>query len=239
MLQLSARLLMGQGDYGPSHSPPSASNAQARDLLCEAWAAGRRPGRAEAAFFRAAAYLHAGAPQQALKDARVALAYGPRPDDYSTGSGGGGGSSGALITTVAGTVADATVGAVPADPQLRSAWPAALAALAGAHEGLADNVPAALAMQRALELDPGNEDYAEALERLLRRIPEDCAAALQVLLLLAWWCIARLHACIAPGAQQGEEMRRSCSSSNHCRPAAPRGWRRTWRPPRRRRSPSS
>lgn len=35
-------------------------------------------------------------------------------------------------------------------------------------------------MQRALELDPECEDYQEAVERLMRRIPEACAEALRV-----------------------------------------------------------
>lgn len=150
-------------------------------MLCEAWAGGRRPGKAEAAFFRGAAYLAAGSPQQALKDARFALAYGPRLDEgtcgalvvASSGSGGsfapGGGAAPAPIEPAGGTAA------------ARSAWPAALALLSAAHEGLADNVLAALAAQRAHELDPENVDYAEAVERLIRRIPEACAAALQVI----------------------------------------------------------
>ncbi len=42
------------------------------------------------------------------------------------------------------------------------------------------HLPAHSTVQRALELDPECEEYEEALERLLRRIPEDCAAALRV-----------------------------------------------------------
>lgn len=79
-------------------------------------------------------------------------------------------------------------GAAPAEPAepvggaaaAGSAWPAALGLLCAAHEGLADNVAAALAAQRAHELDPENGEYGVALDRLLRRIPEACAAALQV-----------------------------------------------------------
>ncbi|PRW44407.1 UBA TS-N domain-containing [Chlorella sorokiniana] len=161
---------------------------EARDVLCATWAARRRPGKAEAGFFRAAAYLHAGCPEQALKDARYALVYGPQLEgsgvtalvpsgsgpggNPAAGSGGQGGDAG-------------PEGSAPAAPpplvvqQALSAWPAGLALLSAAHEALADNVPAALAMQRALELDPECEDYQEAMERLLRRIPEDCAEALR------------------------------------------------------------
>ncbi|KAK9830094.1 hypothetical protein WJX72_009753 [[Myrmecia] bisecta] len=53
------------------------------------------------------------------------------------------------------------------------------AAQSAAYEGLQDNVPAALAMQIALELEPGSEEYESDLERLMRRIPDPPAAALQ------------------------------------------------------------
>lgn len=205
----------------------------------------RRPGKAEAGFFRAAAYLNAGCPEQALKDARYALVYGPQlegsgvtalvpsgsGDQGSSAAGGGqggvgGGQSGAGAAALP-----------PAVQQPLSAWPAGLALLAAAHEALAENVPAALAMQasdrgqghllavcsclllcrrslhpsaaarlggarpatiqaahqqqlmpspclppmqRALELEPECEDYQEAIERLMRRIPEACAEALRV-----------------------------------------------------------
>lgn len=53
-------------------------------------------------------------------------------------------------------------------------------------------------MQRAVELDPEFEPYQEALERLLRRIPEACAEALRVRVFvcgLGGWqgCVA--HTC--------------------------------------------
>ena len=59
----------------------------------------------------------------------------------------------------------AAAGGPPAPPPAAevgrtSAWPAALALLSGALEAVADNVYAALAAQRALELDPENGSYA-------------------------------------------------------------------------------
>ena len=163
---------------------PACTHArrQARDLLCDAWAAGRRPGKAEAAFFRAAAYLAAGAPQQALKDARFALAYGPRLEGPPGSSAG---TLSALVPAAGGSNAGADAAPEPAEPvggaaAAGSAWPAALGLLSAALEGLADNVAAALAAARARELDPENGEYEVALDRLLRRVPEACAAALQV-----------------------------------------------------------
>eukprot|EP00887_Chlorella_sp_A99_P005594 scaffold1.g5594.t1 len=138
-LRLEAALLRG---------PVRAGDA--RDLLCAAWAAGRRPGRAEAALLRGAAYLEAGDAAQAAKDARVALVYCPR---LPGGDGGGGG------------------GGAPA-------WPAAHALQSAALEAQASNTPAAIAAAKACEMDPECWRYAEALERLSRRIPEAHAAAL-------------------------------------------------------------
>lgn len=112
-------------------------------MLCATWAALRRPGKAEAGFFRAAAYLNAGYPEQALKDARYALVYGPQLEGTATTS---------LVPSAAGSegssggAAGAAAAPVPSG-QLLSGWPAGLALLSAAHEGLADNVPAALAMQ--------------------------------------------------------------------------------------------
>lgn len=54
---------------------------ESRDLICGAWARGRAPGRAEAAFFRGFAYLNAEDSEQAEKDATVALVYGPKAED--------------------------------------------------------------------------------------------------------------------------------------------------------------
>lgn len=154
---------------------------QARDLLCAAWAQGRRPGKAESAFLRAAAYLHAGNAQQALKDSRFALVYGPQLEAAPAAS------AAAALLPIAATPGEAGSSAAAAAAhtaaaavQQQPAWPAALALQSAALEALADNVPAALAMAKALELDPECEEYGEALERLLRRIPEPCAAALQV-----------------------------------------------------------
>ncbi|KAL4428216.1 hypothetical protein ABPG75_002305 [Micractinium tetrahymenae] len=169
---------------------------EARDLLCDAWAQARRPGRADAAFMRAAAYLHAGNARQAVKDLRLALVYGPQlegcPASWAQQAGAsadqssGGGSSSALVKRTGGAGKREPAAAPPELPPpaaaeaagQRSAWPAALGLFSAALEALADNVPAALAAQRAHQLDPENAEYAEALERLLRRIPEPCAAAL-------------------------------------------------------------
>lgn len=134
---------------------PWTAHLQARDVLCAAWAARRRPGKAEAGFFRAAAYLNAGCPEQALKDARYALVYGPQLEGSGvtalvpSGSGGegsseAGGSQGGVGEGESGAGAAALP---PAVQQPLSAWPAGLALLAAAHEALAENVPAALAMQ--------------------------------------------------------------------------------------------
>lgn len=131
---------------------------QARDLLCATWAARRRPGKAEAGFFRAAGYLNAGCPEQALKDARYALVYGPQLEgsgvtalvassgttDTPAGSSGQGGQAGGDSSGSAAPQIEAIVNPL-------SAWPAGLALLSAAHEALADNVPAALAMQASQE----------------------------------------------------------------------------------------
>ena len=169
----TAALALGISAVPPSrvHSP------QARDLMCEAWARQGGPSKAEAAFFRAAAYLNAGLAAQALKDARFALVYGPQVEEEQQEGGStldsdaaaGGGASGRATAERRGP-----------------AWPAALALLSGAHEALADNVPAALAMQQAAEMDPEAEEYGAAMERLMRRIPDDCAAALRVRVALRW-----------------------------------------------------
>jgi hypothetical protein len=169
---------------------------QARDLLCEAWAQARRPGRADTAFLRGAAYLAAANPKQALKDARVALVYGPQLDDLLSAEVDSeeevaAADAAAHRAIVPSTAADSDSGAAAnlletlppgAAAGRRSAWPAALALQSAALEGLTppDNVLAALSMARAAELEPDNEEYTAALERLMRRIPEPCAAALQV-----------------------------------------------------------
>ena len=178
-----------------STPPHPCRHPQARDLLCEAWAAGQRPARAEAAFLRGAAYLAAGNAKQALKDARFALVYGPQLDDLppaaaaasaaspAAGSAGAG-SSGAMVLSNGGGGGGGGMAADALPPGAgagrTSAWPAALALQSAALEALADNVLAALSMARAAELQPESEEYAAALERLMRRIPEECAAALQV-----------------------------------------------------------
>ncbi|KAI3428659.1 hypothetical protein D9Q98_007482 [Chlorella vulgaris] len=168
---------------------------EARDLLCEAWAQARRPGRADTAFLRGAAYLAATNPKQALKDARVALVYGPQLDDLLSTEADSeeevaAADAAAHRAIVPSTAADSDSGAAAnlletlppgAAAGRRSAWPAALALQSAALEGLTppDNVLAALSMARAAELEPDNEEYTAALERLMRRIPEPCAAALQ------------------------------------------------------------
>ena len=62
----------------------------------------------------------------------------------------------------------------------KPAWARALALHAAVLEAAADNTPAALAFQKAVELRPGVPLWQAALERLLRRIPDSHAAALQV-----------------------------------------------------------
>jgi tetratricopeptide (TPR) repeat protein len=181
--------------------------AQARDLMCEAWAEGRRPGRAAAALMRSAAYLGAGNAKQALKDARFALATGPQLDTSllrlaeeeekearvdlaekaanralapSNGGGGGGGGDGGGKKEAAPRLEDSLPPGALAGRT--SAWPAALALHSAALEALPqpDTVLAALSLARAAELEPENEEYAAGLERLMRRIPEHQAAALRV-----------------------------------------------------------
>ena len=119
-------------------------------MLCAAWAALRRPGKAEAGFFRAAAYLNAGCPEQALKDARYALVYGPQVEGAAVTSLVPGSASAAAADGAGASGGAAGAAAAPApapSAQALSGWPAGLALLSAAHEGLADNVPAALAMQ--------------------------------------------------------------------------------------------
>jgi tetratricopeptide (TPR) repeat protein len=60
-----------------------------------------------------------------------------------------------------------------------SAWPDALALQSAALEALGQNVPAVVAVSRALELSPSDEDAVAAQERLLRRVPEQYAIAVQ------------------------------------------------------------
>lgn len=229
----------------PSRWPRPVLLPQARDLLCDAWAQARRPGRAEAACMRAAAYLHAGNAQQAARDLRLALVYGPQldnppassaqqPNAASNSSNSG---SSAVVKRPGGAgkrEPEAEPPEPPPPPAMEaagrsSAWPAALGLFSAALEALADNIPAALAAQRvgcdrgwypclyaagrrlgglhshpqwlpvparllapicaplfpslsvqAHQLDPAIGEYAEAVERLQRRIPEPCAAALRV-----------------------------------------------------------
>ncbi|GAB4818861.1 hypothetical protein N2152v2_005907 [Parachlorella kessleri] len=157
---------------------------EACDLMCAAWARGRKPGRPEVAFFRSAAYLRAGHPQLALRDVRLALVYGPqaslvhlsRSAGSSTSS-----SSQALVPSNKGTKSSSEgAAAVPVEVPC---WSAALALQSAVLEAEGDNVPAALSMAKALEFAApeceAREAYEAALERLLRRIPEACARALQ------------------------------------------------------------
>lgn len=62
----------------------------------------------------------------------------------------------------------------------RSSWALAHALLAAILEAQADNTPAALAIQTALELRPWVTHWQQTLERLMRRIPDEYAKALQV-----------------------------------------------------------
>ena len=118
--------------------------AEARDLMCGAWAEARGPSRAASALMRAAAYLQAGQVDQACRDVKFALVYGPQrttaPASGSSGAGAGGSTAGASSGSGAGAA---------------SAWPAGLALQAAALEAAGDNVGAALSAARALELEPG------------------------------------------------------------------------------------
>lgn len=62
----------------------------------------------------------------------------------------------------------------------KPSWAPALALLGSVAEAQADNTTAALAIQTALELRPGELLWRESLERLMRRIPDAHAKALQV-----------------------------------------------------------
>jgi len=172
----------------------------ARDAMCEAWTAGlKKPGRAGLALLRGAVYLSVGNGQQAIKDAKVALVYGPqesnpyhhqKKNDNETNNG----------ENVA--------------PPTRPAWAPALGLLSGGREMLGDNISAILAAARAVEVDGyelqfkeaggskheseekgGNDDkqsipktennkenvsyYQAAVDRLINRIPEPAANALR------------------------------------------------------------
>lgn len=120
---------------------------EAKNLLCNAWAECRTPGRAELAFFRAVAYLQATNAEQAQRDSLVALSYGPK--ESSTGN---------------------------------STWAAALIIYASTLESQGENVPALLHAARAAEIDldgGANALATEAVERLLRRVPEHYADAIR------------------------------------------------------------
>lgn len=110
---------------------------------------------------RAAAYLHAGDAQQAVKDLRVALVYGPQQEDGPTSQAQQAkqtstGSSSALVKRPGGAGKEEPEAAPqepPPPPPLEAAgrlsgWPAALGLFSAALEALADNVPAVLAAQR-------------------------------------------------------------------------------------------
>lgn len=61
----------------------------------------------------------------------------------------------------------------------RPSWALAHALLGGVLEAQAQNTAAALAIQLALELRPRVPYWQASLERLMRRIPDDHAKALQ------------------------------------------------------------
>lgn len=120
---------------------------EAKNLVWNAWTECRTPGRAEVAFFRAAAYLQATNAEQAQRDSLVALSYGPK--EPSTGT---------------------------------STWAAALIIYSSTLEIKAENVPALLHAARAAEIHPDQGITAlatEAVERLLRRVPEHYADAVR------------------------------------------------------------
>ncbi|KAG7673606.1 hypothetical protein KSW81_006806 [Nannochloris sp. 'desiccata'] len=120
---------------------------EAKNLIWNAWTEKRTPGRAELAFFRAAAYLQATNAEQAQRDSLVALSYGPKEP-------------------ISGN----------------STWAAALIIYSSTLELKGENVPALLHAARAAEIDPdaGATTLAiEAVDRLLRRVPEHYADAIR------------------------------------------------------------
>ena len=127
----------------------------ARDLVWTLWTEQRGPGRSEVAFFRAAAYLHVGNAEQALRDATVAVTYGPK------------------------------------DSNGAPTWAGPLVILSEAHESKGENLPALIHAARAAEIDPDRNDATEAMERLLRRVPEHYAEAIRS------GGVARLNAVLA------------------------------------------
>ncbi len=116
---------------------------EAKNLVWNAWTEARTPGRAELAFFRAAAYLQANNPDQAQRDSLVALAYGPK--ETSSGN---------------------------------STWAAALFIHTSILEVKGENVSALFHAASAAEIDPTTL-VAEAVDRLLRRVPEHYADAIR------------------------------------------------------------
>ncbi len=163
------------------------------------------------AFLRAAAYLRAGNPQQALRDIKLALVYGPQATVINPARGGS--DSQALVAagprparsgSGGGTNKDAVAPAPPAVIEV-PCWPAALALQSAIQEAMGDNVPAVLAIARAAELDPESEAYAAALQRLMRRIPEEYARVLQVCVpsvgMCSWvWTVAARGQCVGSRA---------------------------------------
>jgi len=116
---------------------------ETKNLICSCWIQGKTPRRPETAFIRGVIYLHAGDPEQAEKDATMALVYGPQADGRE------------------------------------SAWPAALLLRSSALEARGFNVPAVLDAARAAEINPESIHATDALERLLRRIPEHYAESIR------------------------------------------------------------
>jgi tetratricopeptide (TPR) repeat protein len=118
---------------------------EAKSLVWNAWTEGRTPGRAEIAFFRAAAYLQINNTEQAQRDSLVALSYGPK--DSPTGT---------------------------------STWAAALLLYSSTLELKGENVPALLHAARAAEIEESAPPLAiNAVDRLLRRVPEHYADAIR------------------------------------------------------------
>ncbi|KAK9843467.1 hypothetical protein WJX81_004270 [Elliptochloris bilobata] len=152
--------------------------AEARNLLCGAWRRGMEPGRAEVALVRAYAYLLASRPAQALKDARVAMGYGPKSGGRCCWARALAAHSAALEGLHDNLIALLAMQRA-AEPEFDFAqivypsWSPTL------HKSAKDNLMAALAMQRAIELEPGCAEFAEDLERLHRRIPYEQAELLQ------------------------------------------------------------
>lgn len=140
----------------------------AKGALCDAWSLGVPGGRAGMALCRAAVYITTGHAGQAIKDATVALVYGPQEPNP-------------LAAHSDPWPSSEKRGEGPVPLPTRPCWAGALFLLSTAHECLGENVPAIYTAYRAYELWPDDtpSEYLEAIERLKRRVPEAVHEALK------------------------------------------------------------